>query len=547
MQPHRLGLFAFLPALCSSVAMAQEARPGYLDPEPVLEAAGEAIGADQIQCIRAAGTITGSRVGQQRWIQVEGDWPDDTLSNFVRELDWEAGTMRETFDRDPALRLPASYKYGVGYFGGTPTQQNPTQIFAVSDGVAWHRDGPGSPAMAIPPDIAEHWQLDLYLNPVGFLKAAAMPGADPVAFWRWELGEMGRDGPTTIPEKVRVVSIKVLDKYQVDATINEENLIQRIHTSIPHPVMGDFNVEQEFVNEEYADLGNGMRFPTTWHSHQGVDDNFGAQFVSSGHNAFDGTLDDVTVNDCAEEVAVPASLEPWPDPAVVETQELADGIYLLGGGTHNSVAVEFEDYIAVVEAPLNEERSLAVIEEVVRLIPDKPIRFLVNTHQHWDHIGGMRTYMHIGATTITHWKNTEFYNSDVLNYTPRMVEPDLVSLAPPTEVAEGYFLEEFRENYTLADGERMMRISYVHPLEHAEGMLMVYLPNERLLIEADLFDTHEPFPEAPTEVAQDGVQTLFDNVSTLGYEVDQIVPIHGLPVTWSEFLTATGVESQATE
>ena len=150
MQPHRLGLFAFLPALCSSVAMAQEARPGYLDPEPVLEAAGKAIGADQIQCIRAAGTITGSRVGQQRWIQVEGDWPDDTLSNFVRELDWEAGTMRETFDRDPALRLPASYKYGVGYFGGTPTQQNPTQIFAVSDGVAWHRDGPGSPAMAIP-------------------------------------------------------------------------------------------------------------------------------------------------------------------------------------------------------------------------------------------------------------------------------------------------------------------------------------------------------------------------------------------------------------
>jgi glyoxylase-like metal-dependent hydrolase (beta-lactamase superfamily II) len=93
----------------------------------------------------------------------------------------------------------------------------------------------------------------------------------------------------------------------------------------------------------------------------------------------------------------------------------------------------------------------------------------------------------------------------------------------------------------------MMRISYVHPLEHAEGMLMVYLPNERLLIEADLFATHEPFPEAPTEVAQDGVQTLFDNVSTLGYEVDRIVPIHGLPVTWSEFLKATGVESQLTE
>jgi hypothetical protein len=78
-------------------------------------------------------------------------------------------------------------------------------------------------------------------------------------------------------------------------------------------------------------------------------------------------------------------------------------------------------------------------------------------------------------------------------------------------------------------------------------MLMVYLPNERLLIEADLFDTHEPFPDEPTEAAQDAVQTLYDNVNTLGYEVDRIVPIHGLPVAWSEFLTATSVEGQPTE
>ena len=86
-------------------------------------------------------------------------------------------------------------------------------------------------------------------------------------------------------------------------------------------------------------------------------------------------------------------------------------MYLLGGASHNSVAVEFKDYIAVVEAPLDERRNLAVIEEIVKLIPNKPIRFLVNTHQHFDHIGGLRTYMHIGATIITHWKNFEFLHS----------------------------------------------------------------------------------------------------------------------------------------
>jgi glyoxylase-like metal-dependent hydrolase (beta-lactamase superfamily II) len=87
----------------------------------------------------------------------------------------------------------------------------------------------------------------------------------------------------------------------------------------------------------------------------------------------------------------------------------------------------------VVEAPLSEARSLAVIEEVVRLVPGKPIRSLVNTHQHFDHIGGLRTYLHIGATIVTHAKNYDFYNRDVLNYTPRTLLLDMVSLWPPTE------------------------------------------------------------------------------------------------------------------
>jgi metallo-beta-lactamase superfamily protein len=135
---------------------------------------------------------------------------------------------------------------------------------------------------------------------------------------------------------------------------------------------------------------------------------------------------------------------------------------------------------AVVEAPLDEKRNLAVIEEVVKLVPNKPIRFLVNTHQHHDHIGGLRTYMHIGATIITHWKNYDFYVHDVLNYAPRTLQPDMVALWPPTELAEGYQYEVVRENYTLTDGARTMLISYVQPLQHAEGMLMAYLPAEKM-------------------------------------------------------------------
>jgi len=321
----------------------------------------------------------------------------------------------------------------------------------------------------------------------------------------------GRDGPTTVPEKVTVVSIRMLGKYRVDATINRQNLIQRVHTWVPDPVLGDMNYEHEFANENYADLGGGIRFPTVWHHHEGWDDNFGALNISAGHNAFGGPLKDIRANACPE-VAVPAAVRAAEFPVVVASERLAPGVYLVGGGTHNSVAVEFDKFIAVVEAPLDEKRSLAVIEEVVRLIPDKPIRYVVNTHQHFDHAGGLRTYMHIGATIITHFKNFEFYNRDVLNYAPRTLAPDMVSLWPPTELTEGYQYELVRENYTLTSGSRTMHISYVHPLAHVEGMLMAYVPGEKIAIEADL----------PAE-------TLRAQVQRMGWDVKTVVPIHGKP------------------
>jgi glyoxylase-like metal-dependent hydrolase (beta-lactamase superfamily II) len=188
----------------------------------------------------------------------------------------------------------------------------------------------------------------------------------------------------------------------------------------------------------------------------------------------------------------------------------------------------------VFEAPLDEERSLAVIDEVVRLIPDKPIRWVINSHQHFDHAGGLRTYMHIGATIVTHWKNYDFYNRDVLTFAQRTVKPDMVSLWPPTELAEGYFFETIRENYIISDGTRNLDVHYVNPLAHVEGMLIAYLPKEKLLLEADLFDTDRPRPSAPT---RDHV-SFRNAVRKLGLDVARIVPVHGPPIAWADFASA---------
>jgi glyoxylase-like metal-dependent hydrolase (beta-lactamase superfamily II) len=518
-----------LVAAASAIVAAQRFPPGFVDPEPVLKAAEAAIGADRVTCITMSGSGYAGIVGQQRLAEKNVDWPrGEPLANYTRTMNWAARTMVETFERKPGMN-PASWKWGLGWVGGTPLQQHSRQTFVVNGEHAWSIDGTNPPVASNRMD-AERAQLELWLNPHGFLKAARMPGANPQAVWRWELGEMGRDGPTTIPEKMTVVSITMMGKYRVDATINKENLLQRIHTWVPDPVLGDLNYEHEFTNQSYVDAGNGARFPTSWHHHEGWDDNYNTQTITAGHNGFGGNFKQVTSTGCDAAVPVPDLVRQGLPADRVDTQKLADGVYLLGGSSHNSVAVEFGDYVAVVEAPLGEERSLAVIEEIVRLIPNKPIRFLVNTHQHFDHIGGLRTYLHIGATVITHVKNYAFYNRDVLNYTPRTVMPDMVSRWPPTELTEGYNIETIRENYALTDATRTLKVFYVQPLQHVEGMLIAYLPNEKLLIEADLFDTHAGRPAAPTPATR----TLVDMVRSLKLDVERVVPIHGSPAAWSE-------------
>ena len=342
----------------------------------------------------------------------------------------------------------------------------PQQKHIVNGTTAWSIDGNNQP-VAVPPEIAEIYQLDLWLNPHGFLKAARMPGANPVAFWRWEQIEKGRDGNVVNPERMHVVAITMLDKYRVDATINSQNQIQRIKTTVNIPTLGDFNIEHESTDQRtFGDV----KWPINWHSHQGWDDNWQFYRKSTGHNAYGGTFADVEPNNCGESVPVPSAVAQTEWDTQVTVEEIADGVYLLGGTSANSYMIEFDDFVAVFEAPGDEERSLAVIEEVVKLAPNKPIRWLITTHPHFDHIGGLRTYLHIGSTIVTHISNLEFLNSDVLNYEPRTIQPDIVSKWPPTELAEGYNYEAIQERYVITDNSRLLRAAIATRDRNAHGV-----------------------------------------------------------------------------
>ena len=122
----------------------------------------------------------------------------------------------------------------------------------------------------------------------------------------------------------------------------------------------------------------------------------------------------------------------------------------------------------------------------------------------------------------------------------KTLEPDLLSLHPPTEFAEGYQFELVDMKSAITDGTRILEVYYVQSNPHSEGMLMAYLPAQRILIEADLF-TPPPPGTAPPAQPSAAQLALYENVRAYGLDPSAIAPLHGRTVTWAEFLEFIGM------
>ena len=215
----------------------------------------------------------------------------------------------------------------------------------------------------------------------------------------------------------------------------------------------------------------------------------------------------------------------------------------MGGGSHNSLAVDFRDFAVVIEAPLNEERSLAVISEVNKLIPNKPIKYVVNTHHHFDHSGGLRTYLAQGATIVTHQANKEYYEEVLFSTAPRTLQPDRFSTYYP------YFsggrrplpIETVNQKFVISDGVRVLDLYPVQGLNHVATMLLVYLPKEKILVNADLYSPPAQGAQPPPVNAN--MRSLRQNIQRLKLDVAQHVPIHGTPGPNDQFVRIVGTSS----
>jgi glyoxylase-like metal-dependent hydrolase (beta-lactamase superfamily II) len=226
---------------------------------------------------------------------------------------------------------------------------------------------------------------------------------------------------------------------------------------------------------------------------------------------------------------VPDAVKTATPPAIkVDSKKLGDGIWFVAGGSHNSMVVEFPTYITVIEAPLGEARSLAVIAEAKRLVPNKPIKYLINTHSHFDHSGGVRTYVAEGATIITQEMNVPFYQKAWA--APRTLAPDNLSKSPK----EATFLP-VKEKYVLTEGSRTLELFHENGSMHNAGMLIVYFPKEKILEEADDFTPDLPELAAPSGIRPPVfIANLLKQVQILKLDMATVAPMHGIVVPFSD-------------
>jgi len=296
---------------------------------------------------------------------------------------------------------------------------------------------------------------------------------------------------------------------RLEGTLDEQNLLERIETWLAHPVLGDTLVEAAFL--DYKDV-DGIRFPGR------------ITYREGGYPAFDLIVTDVTPNAPAR-IDVPSAVRQasLSAPVALVPQHVSDGVWLLPGGSA-SVVVEFRDHLVVIDAPVDEERSLAALDAIRAHLPRKPIRYVVNTHLHFDHVGGLRTYAAEGATIITQRDNIAYFEQVWSN--PRTLHPDRLARSGRRAVFEGVV-----GTRTLSDGDRELVLYHYAGNAHNAGMLMAFLPRERILVEAD---SYIPGAGGATHPAIPNLLHFYDAVERLRLDVGQILPSHGRVSTFAE-------------
>lgn len=485
-----LAKFAPVAALIAGLGACASNPP--VDTQAALARADRAMGASAVKTIRFAGSGTGATFGQA--FEPGMAWPKINYSTFSRMADYDRGAFRE----DAARTRAEPTGGGAVPLMGTGEQRTTGLLLGST---AWNMVGPAPQAAALAASGRSH---DLWTSPHGIIKAALKNNATAQT--------RQVDGKT-----VTAISFTEPGTFTATAFVGADGMVERIESMQPNPVLGDTPSVIQY--SDYKEVA-GINFPMRIRQSLG------------GFEVLDLAVTEVQTN-LAVDIEVPALVKSATERVAVD--KVAEGVWFLGGGSHNSVAIEMTDHMMMVESPLFDGRAAPVIAEVKKLGGSKGIRYVVNSHHHFDHAGGLRTAVAEGAELVTSTLARPYYERILKN--PNRISPDALEKSGRTATISGVDSKR-----VFTDGKRTVEVYFIDSSVHAQGFMMVYLPAEKLLIQADAFTPGAPGTPPPAR-PNDLHVNLVQNMERLKLNVERILPLHGRVVPISELYTAIGRKS----
>ena len=472
-----------LLALISAPVFAQDAKSVVAD-------VSKAMGLDGVTSLYYYGAGAQYSIGQNN--NANGPWPKTPVNEYTRAINFQGPATRATWTT-----------FAAPVTGGGPTLGNGQQ--SANATAAWAQ------------------QLGIWITPWGFIKGAEANGATLAT--RTVNGKRYQVLTWSSPAKSPGGK-----NYQMVGYINADKLVEKVETLLDHPVFGDMLVEAEYTF--YRD-NNGFKFPSEIVQKRAGWPVFDLQVLGAWPNpAKIATL----MTPPAPAGGPPGGGPPGagapaggPPPGgappaaapAAASEKLADGVYRIRGA-YNSLAVEFADYVLLIEpGPQSEARALQGIAEVKRLIPNKPIRYGVPTHHHIDHTGGIAAAASEGMTIVTPEVDKAFFEK-VLN-APRTLAPDALSKSGVKPKVEGFK----GDKRVFADATRTVEIHVIKGLPHADGIVLAWLPKEKILVYADMFNyppANAPVPDPPVV----GTLVFLRTIERLGLDPVSILSIHNM-------------------
>lgn len=363
-------------------------------------------------------------------------------------------------------------------------------------------------------------EVEMAMTPIGFLKMAQAKNA--TLSTKTEKGKKwtvlsypmtGGQGKATFPTTV-------------SGYIDDKNLVQKVEVMISQDFLGDIKWDAQF--SDWKDF-DGVKFPAKivqrqWHPkiyelnvsdvklNQPVDLTppaaKGKGGAPGGGAAKGGPGGPGAAKGGAPEV--PASL----------SEDLGGGFWLVTGG-YGAIVANFKDYIVLVEGAANDARMDQVIAEAKRLVPNKPIRYIVNTHFHYDHTTGLRAAVANGITIITHKDNKGLFE-EVMGNSHALVPDELQGKSPRPKVK----LEYVGDKKVYTDGEHTIELHRIQGSTHNTAMLIVYLPKQKILLNADEFNVNAQAPTAPVPMPNGYQVNLLKEIERLNLDVERHIPVH---------------------